>query len=94
MAVVQQDRTGVCVGITAKPLDQKGPKLAYGFQVIGLVLITACGCGNGCGFFIAMPTGSCFGCQKLIKDISGQNLACDLQVPGLAFLATLGVLLS
>ena len=68
-------RAQVCVcvhacvlGITAKTLEpKKSPNLACGLQVTGLALMTACGCGNGCVFFIATSTGSCFGCQKPIK---------------------------
>ena len=28
-----------------------------------------CGCGNGCVFVIAIPTGSCFGCPKLFEGL-------------------------
>ena len=52
----------VYIGITAKPLDEKGRNLVCDLQVTGLILSTTYGCGNRCRFFIAISTGSCFVC--------------------------------
>ena len=60
----------MCVCVSShhcQTLGVKGRNLAYSLQVNGRALIMACGCGNGCGFVVATPTGSCFGYQKQIK---------------------------
>ena len=57
-----------CLGITAKPLHQKGLNLAcYQFSIINRVC-------NGCVLVLATPTGSYFSYQRLIKG-PGQNLS-------------------
>ena len=45
----------MCLGITAKYLDQKGQNLACALQEPGEQFYT-CGHGNGCGFAIITPT--------------------------------------
>ena len=62
------------LGITAKYLNQKGriwhvlSKTRVGIRLRHV---------NGCGFAITVPTGSHW-LEKLIEDLSGQNLACGL----------------
>ena len=36
-------------------------------------IINQCECGNMCGLVLATPTGSCFGCQKLINGQTRQK---------------------
>ena len=49
-----------------------------------------CGCGTGCGFFMATPTKSCFGCQKIINRPIRLKFDGGFQVPVCALLITCG----